>query len=661
MRNRSAVRLWCALMATALAGYSQNGWGIQGQYLAWNGKPVFLKGANYIPSTGWLLILENWNPEAIERDIAALRKLGVTSLRFPPLWPLLQPTIDQVSKEKLARINQLVSIAHRNGVAVQVGPITGWMSGATFLPKWAEGNLFTDPQIIRGTVKLTGDVARGLKDNPGLQGYDFGNEINAMASMMNLVSTPEQTSHWMETIYQAFREADPHHPVTNGVGGFGGRFDIWNIAETSDYMSVHSYAYFNRTLNLDPWIGQRTTYGTDYTTAYAAMTGKPALVQEIGCSEDWVPRSEIAKFLRLTLMSAWAQGAAGYFWWGSHDIDTSYRVPTQYINLKYSKRSFAEGLFDNLEYSMGLLDINNRPKPYALEYQRWIGVIDKLGLGWKDDLPVCYVLHPERARSGSTTMSQMTAFTLAKQSHMQVRMWPEWKPVPPDAAAVVIANFALSAKGKETVGHFLEQGGVVYQSYANDFPQALAVKDSDATLPPSGLTASQAAGLFADAEHVRAGAPLKLKEVSPAANQKIQVLLGIPAQGSDRRARDVFFKTSIGKGTYYYLAANLEESLSKTYDPWEEDDSNLVYSVLRPDSPIDIDSKYVELIVKSRGRERLFLLLNHSNRFRDVVFRSNDDIQLRDYTTHAQLGSGKEVPLRLMPGEVLIAEPVPPR
>jgi hypothetical protein len=643
-------------LGLSLSGHAQDRWGIQGQYITLNGQPTFLTGANYIPSTGWLLILENWNPEAIERDMAALHKLGITSLRFPPLWPLLQPNIDEVSKEKLDRVDQLVTIAHRNGIAVQVGPITGWMSGATFLPEWADGNIFTDPRIVQGEQKLATEIARRLKDNPGLQGYDFGNEVSAMASMMNLHPTPQQTSQWMETIYQAFRKGDPHHPVTDGLGGFGGSFDIWSTSAAADYMPVHSYAFFNGTLNQDPWIGQRTTYSTNYAIAYAAMAGKPVLVQEIGCSEAWVPKDEIAKFLRLTLMSSWAQGATGYFWWGSHNIDRNYHVPTQFIDLKYSQPSFATGNFANLEYSMGLLDTHNRPKPYALEYQHWIAVINQLGLGWKSDLPICYLLYPEHTEDRYGGTSEETAFTLAKQIHMEVKMWPEWKPIPSDAAALVIPDFGLSEKGKSEVRTYLEKGGVVYQSWACDFPESLEVKDSGTTLASPTFIASQADGQFSEAERIRVNAKLKLVDVSAAPNQKTQVLFGLPATGSGEALRAVFFKTSVGNGTYYYFAANLEEALSETYNPWNEDDSNLIYSVLRPESSINIDSKYVELSVKSRGREQLLLLMNHSNRFQDVTLRSTKQIWIQDYTTHVPLGEGKEIPLRLMPGEVLIAQ-----
>jgi len=311
---------------------------------------------------------------------------------------------------------------------------------------------------------------------------------------------------------------------------------------------------------------------------------------------------------------------------------------------------------DTLEYSMGLLDTHNQPKPYALEYQRWIAIIDKLGLGWKTDQPVCYLIHPEHSGRWSITMSQMTAFTLAKQIHMEVRMWPEGKPIPADAAAVVIANFKLSAEGKAAIIAYLEKGGVVYQSYESDFPEALTVKDSDATLSSPSFIANQAAGRFSMGEHVRIGAPLKLRDVSSAPDQEMQVLLAFPKHGADDQPRPVFVKTSVDKGTYYYLAVNLEDALSQTYDPWEEDDSNLIYSVLRPESPFYIDSKYVELVVRTRGAERLFLLLNHSDHFQDVVLRSRRNIQVQDYATQALLGAGNEIPLHLMPGQVWVSE-----
>jgi hypothetical protein len=640
---------------------AQSQWSVQGRYLARAGSPVFLRGANYIPSDGWLLILKNWNPAAVNRDMIALHNLGITSIRFPPLWPLLEPTPNGVDPIVLGHLSQLVTIAYRNGISVQVDPITGWMSGASFLPHWVHGNIFTDPSLVHSEELMASAVAHTLKNNPGLQGYDFGNEVNVLVGAMDLHVTQQQASDWMHTIYEAFHREDPHHPVTNGVGDFSGSFDIGAIAANADFMSVHYYPYFASTARQDPWIGQRTTYGVDYLVAYAAMTGKPVLVQEIGVSQDWMPSLEIPKYLRLTLMSTWAEGAAGYFWWGSNDISQADHSPARYVDLSHSTDTFAHGDFPPLEYGLGLLTTRDQPKPDALEYARWNEVIRQLGMGWKNDLPVAYILYPNHAKGSVARMNTMTAFTLAKQAHLEVRMWPEDKPIPGDAASVIIAGFSLSDEGKATVTSYLHRNGVVYQSEDCDFPQILSVSGVTSQADPM-FVATQADGMFSIGQHIRVNAPLQLTDASPVSGQQVTMLLGLPAPESPDAplhsqvpSRGILFRAALDGGTYYYLAANLEQALASTYNPWQEDDSNLIYSVLNPAAPIGIDSKYVELEAKSRGSQRLLLLLNHSNRFQDVVLRSAIRLHLENYITHASLGDGTEIPIRLMPGEVLVA------
>ncbi|MGA2115702.1 MAG: hypothetical protein ABSH56_13250 [Bryobacteraceae bacterium] len=639
--------LLCVLLA-AQAAFTQGHWGVQGRFLTQYGRPTFVVGANYIPSAGWYTIIQNWNPEAVEKDFAALQRLGVKGIRFPLLWPLLQSSSDTVNKDRLANADKLIAIAAKHGISVQVGPITGWMSGAVFLPSWADGNLFTDPSIIEGATRLVREVAGALKGNAGLQGYDFGNEINVLPHQMGLLLNPAQTQRWMATIFRTFKQSDPSRPVTNGIGtGFDRLFDIWSIAQSSDYLSVHSYPFFHGTSGMDPWIGQRTTYSSSYIGAYAAMADRPVLVQEIGCSEAWLPRSEVGKFLRLTLMGAWAEGSAGYYWWGSHDIDRNFHPPAEDLILRYSAASFARGQFSNLEYTTGLLDLQNRPKPSAEEFRRWTAVIDSLGLGWRDELPVLYLLYPQDADYSATMRAQITPYTLAKQIHMQVRLWPEWKPAPADAAAMVIPGFSLSARGRETVGAYLRGGGVVYQSYFCDFPEGLTVRDVNPELRVSTLIPLQAAGRFAQGQPVQLGAEVRLRDAAASAPAEAFLTSG---------ARGVLFGTAVGKGHYYYLAANLEESLSKAYEPWQKDESWQIYSVLRPETDFTIDSAEVELFIKSRFGKRLALLLNRSDRFQNVIFQSAPHVILRDFMSRQELGGGHEIALRLPPAGILIAE-----
>ena len=72
------VAVMAALLLTG-AVTAQSQWSIQGRYLTRDTSPAFLSGANYIPSHEWLLILKNWNPSAVDRDMAALHKLGITT------------------------------------------------------------------------------------------------------------------------------------------------------------------------------------------------------------------------------------------------------------------------------------------------------------------------------------------------------------------------------------------------------------------------------------------------------------------------------------------------------------------------------------------------------------------------------------------------------
>ncbi len=649
------------------ASSHQEQWGILDKYLTINGNAVFLSGANYIPSHDWYFILRNWNAESVERDLAALQKLGVVSIRFPVLWVLLQPEIGTINTDVLSNVNKLLNIAHRNGITVQVEFFTGAICGATFLPKWADGNIFTDPVIIEGEKRLVSEVTRSVRNNPGLMGYDFGNEENILARRMKLSPTAEQMRKWMEIIYQTAHAVDPHHAIASGMAGYGDSnpFSIWDEATTTDYMTLHSYCFFDATIKYDPWIGQRTLYDMNFAIAYQGMTGKPVVVQENGFSEAWIgSKEDITKCLRLSLMSAWAQGAAGYFWWGSHDNDLDYRIPTEFVTLKYSQSSIGEGIMNQLEYSEGLLDTDNQPKIYGLEYQRWSSVISKLGAGWTNDLPVLYLLSPERSVQKSMERVQLTAFTLAKQTHMEIRLWPAWKPIPSDAAAIVIANFGLSDEAKAAVRQYLENGGVVYQSWVNDFAEGLTAGEPETLSSPMLIASTPTSGIprrnhlpFAAGDHVRVNAKLKILNITAADKSDMYVLLSLaPADPQSDGRRAVFFQVSVGKGTYFYLAANLEEALADVYDPWEEDDSNQIYSVVRPERSMRIDSKYVELFVKSRGNERLVALLNRSNRFQDVMLRSHQNIQIQDCTTHIRLGAGREIPLRLAPGEVVIAE-----
>jgi hypothetical protein len=133
--------------------------------------------------------------------------------------------------------------------------------------------------------------------------------------------------------------------------------------------------------------------------------------------------------------------------------------------------------------------------------------------------------------------------------------------------------------------------------------------------------------------------------------QTKEIYWSAPANGNNA----IFIKQNIGKGVYFYLTCDLEEGLTKTYNPWPNTNCELFYSVLKPETPIDIDNKYVELSVKHNAGQSIVLLLNHSENYQNVTIKSMRPILLTNYETGEKIGAGKQTIYTLKPGEVLIA------
>ena len=642
------MKYLCILLLSGIyiMSSAQQHWTMGEKYLKLNGQPVFMNGVNYIPSDNWLMVLENWKPEVIEEDLSTLKANGVDYIRFCPLWNFTQPGKNKFNEKVFERIDYVFEVAEKTGIKVQIAPITGWMSGGVFLPPWADGELFIDSEIIEGQVNLVTTIAERYKDAPALQGYDFGNEINVLLDRMKLKGTPEDVKKWMSTVYNAYHNADPDHFVTNGGGtGFNPFFNIWSLSETSDYMSVHTYPYFHGTWDMDPWLGMRTSYSPNFVTAWAEMMRKPVLVQEIGASESWMDKLKVPRYLQVTYYSTWADGAAGYWWWCSHNIDRNYKVKSDGLYTEYSISTFKNGDFSDLEYELGLLDIDNQVKPVGQAFHKCTKTVNKLGLKWKDMLPTVYILIPEKAEYQETMLNFITPYVLAKQSHMNVKLWPEWNPIPKDASAALIPGFALSDKGKTHVRNFLENGGKVLQSFYHDFGDFKS-DGNPYSLENPKITVVKREGLTELGQPLKARGDVKFQKVLPVENAEI-IMNTKDNQGNKH---GVLYKTMIGKGCYYYLAANWEKALKDIYNPWPEDDANIVYSVLRPDYEFQVDNKFVEFYHKQNKDTNLLIFINHSDEFQHVQLSSHKIYAFTDILTGEEQANDRNLPLYMEPG-----------
>lgn len=627
------------------------------KYLLQNSKPLFINGANYSPSTGWFQTLENWNPDAVAKDMDSLKSIGVDFIRFMPLWYLTQPSVDKFDKQITDRLNELVNIAAKRNIQVQPSLITGWLCGGIFTPSWVKKDLFTNPDQIKATAKMVTTIAKSLSQNPNVHSYDFGNEINAMKGAGGFAGNSEEIKSWMAVMYNAFKAGDPNRLVTNGIGtGYDDKFTIESIAAASDYMSAHSYSYFHGTIYDDPWFGLRSTYSPSLMVNWAKMTGKPALMQETGISGDWVSQEQRAKYLELEYFSSWANGAAGFVWWCSHNIDTAFRVTPAKDGREFVKN----GKFDPLEYQMGLFDVNNNKLPVAKAFKNCIDFSAKLGLDWTDLLPVCYIVTPETISLNDYFRKIINAYILAKQNHVEVRFIKENKAIPGDADFVVIPGFSVKTENRTHINNYLTAGGTVYQSFYNNFAPSLYLNQEVvySLESPAEILITKHVGELNLLEKFKMTGHVKMSDENWSWNYET-IMKSCPDCNNhsiNEKGKEVFYRVKVGKGTFYCTRLNVEESLCDTYNPWAEDESWKIYSALKPEQDIDIDSKFVEFFHKKNLNQEIIILINHSYSIQETTISSQNTIGLQNMKTGEKLGNSKEFSVRLRPAEVMFYE-----
>ena len=125
------------------------------------GANEFLTGCNYWSSEAGIRMWRDWSEEAVEKDFAALKDTGMNTVRLFPLWSDFQPVswacgfggshVELVTSDGLplpekglrhfgldpvmmTRFRIIADLAVKYDLKLIVGLLTGWMSGALFVP-----------------------------------------------------------------------------------------------------------------------------------------------------------------------------------------------------------------------------------------------------------------------------------------------------------------------------------------------------------------------------------------------------------------------------------------------------------------------------------------------------------------------------------------------
>jgi len=329
-------------------------------------------GANYVPRKRWWYCWQDWDQQAITEDLSGVASLGLDHIRIQCLWPIFQPGISSVSDQALANLHELLDAADKAGLDVEITVLNGWMSGLAFMPAWVaplaipekgkNWNMFTGPEIIEAEKLLFRKLVAAVGGHKRFLGFDIGNELDVLQDENNIRGNPvsqEQADAWGTEMLRYCDEIAPGKFHVNGADGthwFNDfSFSRQNLATTGHATVLQAYVFFSGALDRykysDPGSLHLVDYMVELAYAYQCDLRRRVWVEETGASPEWMPEAYMPEFMDHTVRNIARTGKAwGITWWCSHDIDPSIKG------------------FDSLEYGLGLLDLQNHPKPLGRKF-----------------------------------------------------------------------------------------------------------------------------------------------------------------------------------------------------------------------------------------------------------------------------------------------------
>lgn len=348
----------------------------------------FILGCNYWASNAGADMWRNFDLKIIEKDIKALSENGVKQIRAFPNWRDFQPVeplwacegnlarytvkgkeltdnpyyLDEIM---LDRFSCFLDVCDRFGVGVIVGLITGWMSGALFIPTALYGeDIISSPTAQYFEQLFIKGFVERFKERKCIVAWDLGNECNCCGKAKSRFDA----ANWVALISNAIRASDPGRQILSGMHSLsvdGGKWVISDQALFLDMLTTHPYPYWCQFTRIDETLSLRTTFlPTAQTKLYSDIGGKPCLAEELGTMGPMLCSDEnAASFLRINMFSLWANGASGVMWWCGHD-------QTELDPFPYSDQM--------VERELGLLDNSHNPKPVLKEMEAFSQWLDKL-------------------------------------------------------------------------------------------------------------------------------------------------------------------------------------------------------------------------------------------------------------------------------------------
>lgn len=323
--------------------------------------PAWL-GANFWSRTGGPLMWRSYDPAVVREELDVLRDHALNVTRSFYYWPDFMPEPDRIDETLAAHYADFLEAHAERGMRTIPTFIVGHMSGANWDPAWRNGrDLYGDVWMVARQAWFAQEMTRRYTGHPAIAGWLITNEMPIYGG--NDAPTEKVTS-WAQLMVQAVRSAGAAEPVSIGDGAWGvevtgvdNGFSVRELAALTDFVGPHVYRMEDDLV--------RQHYGAAFICELSGAFGRPVVLEEFGCSSDFVADDNAGHYYRQVLHNSLLAGATGWIAWNNTDFDLVDQPP-------YSHHPY--------ELHFGLTTPDGTPKASLTEMKRFGATLAGLDL-----------------------------------------------------------------------------------------------------------------------------------------------------------------------------------------------------------------------------------------------------------------------------------------
>ncbi|GAA4614442.1 cellulase family glycosylhydrolase [Actinoallomurus liliacearum] len=420
--------------------------------------PAWL-GANYWSRTGGPLMWRSYDPGIVRDELRVLSEHGLNVTRSFFYWPDFMPEPDRVDATLVERYADFLEAHAERGMRTIPTFIVGHMSGENWDPAWRQGrDLYADVWMVARQAWFAEQLTRRFTGHPAIAGWLITNEMPIYGG----TAPADQVTSWAQLMVQAVRAAGAREPVSIGDGAWGvevtgvdNGFSVRALAGLTDFVGPHVYRMEDDLV--------RQHYGAAFVCELAGSFGRPVVLEEFGCSSDFVADDNAAHYYRQLLYNSLLAGATGWIAWNNTDFDLPDQPP-------YRHHPF--------ELHFGLTTADGTPKPVLREMRDFAATLARLDLAScaRADTDTALVVpevlegafpftEPDDRTYVFDTLRQ--AYVAARAADLAPGLTRESDGIAGDARLYLVPSAKqLTAPGWRRLEELARGGAVVYVSYS---------------------------------------------------------------------------------------------------------------------------------------------------------------------------------------------------